>query len=82
MLLIHTVILFLAFSSTFEGKKRKNINRPKGMGTNKTPGYCIERGIQSGIEPNRNGDGAEWLAAVCPGVIMSGGKKKEEEIQA
>jgi len=88
MKLIHTAILFLAISSTFECKKKKknskHIQRPKGMGTNKTPDHCIKRGISFGVQPNLEGGGVEWLAAVCPGVMRpkkgkSGKKKKKKK---
>jgi len=76
MLLIHTVILFLAISPTFEGKKKHNhkvkdehIDRPEGVGTDRTPAHCLRRGAKNGVKPDLNGNNSEWLAAVCPGIM-------------
>jgi len=85
MKLIQIAIIFLAISSSFEGKKKKKkkkseqIERPEGMGTDKTPNHCIVRGIANGIQPNLNGDHAEWLAAVCPGIMGRDKPKKKKK---
>jgi len=83
MKLIHTVILFLAISSTFvcKKKKSKHTERPKGMGTDKSPASCIKRGVEFGVEPRLDGSGIEWMAAVCPGVLRpkKGGSKKKKK---